>query len=152
MKRSHALAFALVLGATLTLALGTGSFTTTEAARDVTIETSDSPYLGLSSGSPTADANGSSTVDLLTVTNGFETELSSVSVTTTHGDVSGVDHAERIAVGEETTVRADVTCGSAGTVDVDLSVSVAGDGVSVETTETVTVDCVAGETATAQNG
>ena len=142
MKRSHALAFALVLGATLTLALGTGSFTTADATRDVTIETSDSPYLGLSGESPAVDANNSSTVDLLTVTNGFETELSSISVTAGHENVSVIDDADGIAAGDSATVRADVTCGETGAFEVDLSISVAGDGVSVETTETVTVDCV----------
>lgn len=141
MKRTHALAFALVVGATLTLALGTGSFTAADATRDVTIETSDSPYLGLAGQSPSVDAGNSSTVSLLTVTNGFETDLSTVSITTTHANVSGLDHADSLTVGGETTVTADVACGS-GPVDVDLQISVAGDGVSVETTQTVTIDCV----------
>lgn len=141
MKRTHALAFALAIGVIVTLTLGTGSFSTTDAARDVTIETNDDAYLDVESAdSPSVDAGNSSTVDLLTLTNEFETELESISVTTGHDNVSALSYDETLATGASTTLSAEVTCGP-DPLTVDLDVTAEGEDVSVETTEEITVAC-----------
>lgn len=138
MKRSHAVVFAVVIAATLALALGTGSFTALNAERNVDIATTndDSAYLGIS-----YDASS----DELQLTNNFETPLTVTNIETPASITAG-NAPDELSVDAFTTVS--LSCSSTaestsatGPVTVDAD----GEGVSVEVTQEVTVDC---ETAT----
>ncbi|MFC7138106.1 hypothetical protein ACFQRB_19775 [Halobaculum litoreum] len=143
MKRTHAVAFVLVVGLTLSLAVGTGSFTAADATRDVTLATDEAPYLGITQVDTTATANDTTTVELLAVDNRFESTISEVSVTASGASVAVVSTPDGLGVGDSETVAVDVTCGPANsTVATTLSVTATGDGVSVDTTESVVVECV----------
>ncbi|KAB7517944.1 hypothetical protein [Halosegnis rubeus] len=137
MKRTHAAVFALVIAATLTLSVGTGSFTALNADRNVDIGTTDddSAYVGIAYDAATGD---------LQLTNNFGTLLTVTEVETPASIVTDSVPNELAAGASETVALscADSTQSPAGTVTVTAD----GEDVSVEVTRDVTIDC---ETATA---
>lgn len=137
MKRTHVVAFAVVIAATLILSVGTGSFTALTADRDVDIGTTsdDSAYLGISYDETSED---------LQLTNNFETPLTVTDVETpTSIAADGIP--SNLPVGESKAVA--LSCADdSQSVTASVTVTAEGDDVSVEVTQDVTVDC---ETTTA---
>ena len=116
MKRTHVVAFVVVIAATLVLSVGTGSFTALSADRNVDIGTTsdDSAYLAISY---------DETTDELQLTNNFETPLT----------VTGIETPASVATEE---VPDELPVGAPEPV----ALSCAGDGQSVTASVTVTAE------------
>jgi len=137
MKRTHVVAFVVVIAATLVLSVGTGSFTALSADRNVDIGTTsdDSAYLAISY---------DETTDELQLTNNFETPLTVTGIETS-ASVAADGVQDELAVSKSKAVALSCTDDSQS-VTGSVTVTAEGDDVSVEVTQDVTVDC---ETTTA---
>lgn len=159
----------LVLAAAC-LVTGTGAFSGASTDRDPTIGIAgpDSAYLGIESdgieatlatvpesNNTTDDSTAAATdrtptnettVELLTVTNRLQSTLDvTASIASRSSETPSVENVSGVTAlspGETSPLTATVTCGIDTASDtLELTIVAIGDGVAIETTETVTVTC-----------
>ncbi len=112
----------------------------------------DKAFLGIAPGDPdeyddlAVSGTDGETVPVLTLTNNSGEVLDSVTVTSTPSgspnvELTDIDTPRSIAPGASDTVTATLSCGSAATEDVRLSIQVSGPGGSVTAERDVSVEC-----------
>jgi hypothetical protein len=138
--------------AAVSLAVGTGALSSVSADRGVEISVADDDeaLLGVTTvGSDAIQSDGSTrSRDIVRITNRF---ADSITVDTTVTDPGGRPVLETarlddgsLAAGEQATLTAEIRCASGNSTSVEtwtVHVTATGDGVSVETTTEVTVEC-----------
>ncbi|MFB6082661.1 MAG: hypothetical protein ABEJ94_00260 [Halorientalis sp.] len=141
--------------AAVSLAVGTGAFSSVSADRgvEVAVVEDEEALLGIEGG-PHAFPNGNEDRELLTVTNRFAQPVTVTVEITDSGD-GGVptlkesDDEKEVVLdaGEDDSIEWKIQCSSQGgkadpqTETWTIDVSATGETVSVETTETVTIQC-----------
>lgn len=132
------LVVAVIVIALATFGVATGSYTTVDATRDVTVATG-SGYLNVTPNDGTAGEDAT----LLTIQNEFAVPVTSVDVQIVAGDNAVANLSAPVGgleTGETGAVRADVTC-TGGSETVTVTISAGGDGVAVDAERDVIVDC-----------
>lgn len=118
------------------------SVSTVALERSVTIEVTDSPPVEFDPDTPIVDENESE-IALFNVTNEAGTPITVTDVEEA-GETSmigTVDRGGEIDAGETATVTADTSCTDGAEELVPIDVTVSGDGITIERTIEVSIDC-----------
>lgn len=131
-----------VLGVALLVASSVG-VSTIALERQATIGVADSAVVEFDEIDPTVEAGNGSDIELIDVTNQADTSLT-VSAVVGADDTATIDDVRaggKMDPGETATVTADATCEGESEETVPIDVTVSGDGITIERTIEVTIDC-----------
>lgn len=155
-SRLQIVTVALGVLAALLIVTVTGGFSVVTADRSMVTEyvPDDEANLGIEPHSVTVDTNVSNTseVQLLTVTNNLPTDLSvdvDLEPADDHPEVVLVDDEIELDPGDTATIEATVDCttgeasddGTEASTDVEIHLQASGDGIDIELTRSVAVNC-----------
>jgi hypothetical protein len=141
------------------LIVGTAGYDSIQGDRsaDVDVANDADAYLALEETGNTIQNGKAGTVLLLRNQFGTSVDLSITDVSTTDGvtyqglQVSGVDTGDTATLGTGDTARLQVECTSHSDGSITVDIEATGDGISFETSRTVTVSCESSTTTTTSN-